>query len=153
MRASLSIVAVAVVIVGAAVACSAEIGPEASMPLPEGLDPTAVAHGETLYVRYCASCHGIDLSGDPDWMTPNADGSYPPPPHDSTGHTWHHSDGLLLEIVRDGSPFARSNMPAFGSILADDDIMAIIEYFKAHWGVEEREFQRSVTEREARSRD
>lgn len=27
---------------------------------------------------------------------------HPPPPHDSTGHTWHHPDQLLLALIRVG---------------------------------------------------
>ncbi|MBA2337309.1 MAG: cytochrome c [Acidimicrobiia bacterium] len=119
-------------------------------PLPE-LDDERVARGEELYQANCSSCHGPDLSGDPDWKTPNRDGSYPPPPHDSSGHTWHHSDQLLLEIIRDGSDFAETRMPTFGEQLRDDDIRAILEYFKANWGPQERAFQWQVTWQESQA--
>ena len=75
--------------------------------------------GGELYQQHCASCHLADLSGDPDGKLPNDDGSYPPPPHDSSGHTWHHSDRVLHEIIRDGSDFPHSRMPSLGEILSD----------------------------------
>jgi mono/diheme cytochrome c family protein len=114
-------------------------------PPPPSLDDRQVARGERLYGQYCASCHRPDLAGDPEWKTPNPDGSHPPPPHDSSGHTWHHSDRLLLEVVRDGSDFSQSRMPAFGGVLSDEEILAILEYFKANWGPEQRDFQWQVT--------
>lgn len=136
----------ALLVVALVAACSGD-GSEPGL-VAEGLDPETVARGERLYIQYCAVCHRPDLSGAPNWMTPNPDGSYPPPPHDSSGHTWHHSDAHLLGIIRDGSPFPQSRMPAFGHVLTDDDILEILEFFKANWGPEEREFQRSITERD-----
>lgn len=106
-----------------------------------------LARGSELYQQNCAQCHGADLSGAPDWKTPNDDGSYPPPPHDSSGHTWHHSDRILMEIISDGSDFPQSRMPAFGGRL-DDDIAAILEFIKSNWGSEERSYQRQVTEQD-----
>ncbi|MBA2336746.1 MAG: cytochrome c [Acidimicrobiia bacterium] len=115
------------------------------IPPPPELDPVAVTEGEVLYQAQCATCHGRDLSGHPDWMTPNEDGSFKPPPHDDSGHTWDHSDQLLLKIVRDGGDFSQTRMPTFGHLLDDDEILAILEFFKAGWGPEEREFQWRVT--------
>ena len=107
-----------------------------------------LGRGAELYQQNCAQCHGADLSGDPDWKTPNEDGSYPPPPHDSSGHTWHHPDRILLEIISDGSDFPQSRMPAFGDRLDDDDIEAILEFIKSKWGPEERSYQRQVTDQD-----
>jgi mono/diheme cytochrome c family protein len=114
----------------------------------ETLDPDRVAYGGELYRQHCASCHQPDLSGDPDWKTPNDDGSFPPPPHDSSGHTWHHPDRVLLEIIRTGSDFPQSRMPTFGDKLTDDDIEAILDFFKENWGPEERAYQEQVTEQD-----
>jgi len=115
------------------------------------LDEDRVAQGSELYQHYCASCHREDLSGDPDWKKPNDDGSYPPPPHDSSGHTWHHPDRVLIEIIRDGSAFPQSRMPTFGDRLTDDDIEAILDFFKNNWGSEEREYQKQVTDQDQAS--
>jgi len=108
--------------------------------------PEAVfERGGELYRASCASCHGADLNGAPDWRTPNEDGSYPPPPHDSSGHTWHHPNRVLVEIIRDGSDLPQSRMPAFGAQLTDEDIEAIIEFIKTSWGPQERAYQNQVT--------
>ena len=109
-------------------------------PLPE-LDPEAVDRGAVIYAEQCAACHKADASGEPDWKTPNADGSFKPPPHDPTGHTWHHSDQLLAEIVANGGGFEGSQMPALGGVLTPEDIAAVLEYLKSLWGPEERDFQ------------
>ena len=69
---------------------------------PPSLDVAMVAEGEGLYAQYCASCHMSDLSGDPNWKTPNDEGIFPPPPHDNTGHTWHHPDELLVVLINEG---------------------------------------------------
>jgi mono/diheme cytochrome c family protein len=113
-------------------------------PLPT-LDVQQVARGEALYAQYCASCHGPNGEGDPNWQIRNADGSFKPPPHDSTGHTWHHADDLLVDLIATGSDFPQTQMPIFGDKLGDEEILAIIEYLKSGWGAEERAFQWQVT--------
>ena len=60
---------------------------------PEAAD---IAQGEDLYREYCAACHGADLEGQPDWRSAGPDGVLPAPPHDETGHTWHHPDGVAV---------------------------------------------------------
>lgn len=117
----------------------------AEAPAPPPLDEALVQRGAQLYQQYCASCHQPDLTGEPDWKTPRPDGSYPAPPHDESGHTWHHSDQALLSIVRDGVDFPQSRMPVFGDLLDDQDILAIIEFLKSNWSDEAREFQWQVT--------
>jgi len=112
------------------------------------LSETVVERGGELYQANCASCHGADLAGAADWKTPNDDGSYPPPPHDSSGHTWHHPDRVLIEIIRDGSDFPQSRMPAFGDRLTDEDIEAILEFIKTSWGPQEKAYQNQVTEQD-----
>jgi mono/diheme cytochrome c family protein len=121
-------------------------------PAAPALDVYQIAAGEKLYAENCASCHRADLSGDPNWMIPDENGVYPPPPHDATGHTWHHDDGLLLGIIRDGLEGFPSGMPTFTGILTDDGILSILEFLKSNWGDEERTFQWQATWREQESR-
>ncbi len=125
-------------------------GPATAQEIPPtpSLVPARVKAGEVTYGQYCASCHRADLSGDPEWKTRNADGSLRPPPHDNTGHTWHHSDTLLLSLTRDDSVFPESRMPSFGGTLTDDEIIAVLEFIKSSWGPEERAFQWQITWRE-----
>ena len=106
--------------------------------------------GETLYALHCASCHGPNLEGEPDWRRRRPDGGYPAPPHDGSGHTWHHPDAQLLDIVRDGGqaramPGFRSRMPAFRNVLSDEEIVAILWFIERHWSAEQRAHQESVT--------
>jgi mono/diheme cytochrome c family protein len=114
------------------------------------LDPEEVALGQVVYQTSCAQCHGLQGEGQPNWRERNADGTYRPPPHDSSGHTWHHSDGLLFRIVRDGGkiyedPGFKSGMPAFGDRLSSEEIQAVITYLKSLWDQEERAFQAQVS--------
>ncbi len=114
-------------------------------PVPT-FDPDRVAHGASLYAQYCAECHGANLEGVPDWKRRLLDGSLPPPPQDSSGHTWHHPDALLISIIANGGdPASNSKMPAFQDKLHDDQILAILEFFKSRWGRQEREFQWWIT--------
>lgn len=98
-----------------------------------------VAYGEDLYNQHCAACHGINLEGQPDWKTRNAQGRLPAPPHDETGHTWHHSDQLLFEMTKFGMvppniPAGyESDMPAYKDILSDEQIRAVLGYIKSRW--------------------
>ncbi len=119
--------------------------PEAASPPP--LDAERIASGKVMYDAHCAVCHGFDLRGDPNWQVPNEDGSFRPPPQDATGHTWHHPDDLLVEIIAVGSDFPQSQMPPFGELLSEDDILAILDYIKDSWGPQERRFQWEQTVR------
>lgn len=110
-------------------------------PLPT-LVPEQIALGETVYAQSCAVCHGVNLEGKPNWKVTLADGSLPPPPHDSTGHTWHHPDELLLDITANGGDSKHnSQMPAFKEQLSSEEIAGVLEFIKSRWGREEREYQ------------
>ena len=113
----------------------------AAPPLPT-LDPEQIALGQAVYARLCAACHGANLEGQLDWKTRLADGSLPAPPHDGSGHTWHHPDELLTDIVANGGdPASRSKMPGFQDQLTQAEIAAVLEFLKSTWDREEREYQ------------
>lgn len=112
--------------------------------------PTALASAQELtsgqlYADRCAACHGANLEGQANWMVRKPDGKLPAPPHDETGHTWHHSDRQLLQIVRDGltsiAPGYLTDMPAFGGQLSDQEILAILDFIKSRWPERQRAFQ------------
>jgi mono/diheme cytochrome c family protein len=111
-------------------------------PVPT-LEAAQVERGAELYLTHCAECHGGNLEGQPNWKQPLADGSRPAPPHDNGGHTWHHSDAMLLYITANGSTAfdPNSKMLGFAEKLTDAEQRAILDYIKSHWGQREREFQ------------
>lgn len=116
---------------------------------PEALDPGEVKRGEAVYRSYCLSCHGPKGIGSPNWRVQNSDMTFPPPPHDSTGHTWHHADDVLYGIVRDGGkkfedPGFKSAMPAYSDKLSADEVDAVISYLKSLWKPQERASQAEV---------
>ncbi len=106
------------------------------------LENRDLVHGQALYAEHCASCHGADLEGQPNWRSPGADGVLPAPPHDKTGHTWHHDNQLLFDYTRLGGKEAlaergvtgfSSGMPGFGALLMDDEIWDILAYIRSTW--------------------
>ena len=109
--------------------------------------PPDLARGAQLYATHCASCHGANLEGQPDWRRRKPDGRLPAPPHDDSGHTWHHDDELLFEIVKYGlvPPRApegyQSDMPAYGNVLSDAEIHAVLAYIASRWSDEVREMR------------
>jgi len=114
-------------------------------------DPTnvkQVRRGASLYLENCAECHGGALEGAENWQESTGDGTYLPPAHDDTGHTWHHSDKVLFEYVKLGGeelfkdyPDIVSNMPGFGDVLSDEEIWAIYAYIKSSWSQESLDWQ------------
>lgn len=125
-------------IAGVAIAAGAIWWLAARPPRIDPADPQQVAAGAAIYRAYCASCHGADLEGQPDWRTRLPTGRLPAPPHDESGHTWHHPDDVLLVIVRDGPAFyaavgVETDMPAFGNVLSEEDMAAVLAYIKSTW--------------------
>lgn len=115
-----------------------------------------IATGAELYVENCASCHGANLQGQPDWRTQNDDGSLPAPPHDETGHTWHHGDDVLFDYTKLGGKAAlarqgielNSGMPGFGDKLGDQQIIDVLAYIKSTWPARQRDVQSARSEAE-----
>jgi len=122
-----------------------------------GLDPAIfserVALGQKIYAANCASCHGDKLQGQANWKERMSDGLLPAPPHDSTGHTWHHPDQQLFQITKLGAaavvPNYKSNMMGFGDRLSDREIWSVIAYIKTTWPADIQARQRTVTDNAA----
>ncbi len=117
--------------------------------------PTDTPHGERLYMEHCASCHGKDLEGEPDWKQQNSDGSLKAPPHDDSGHTWHHDDKTLINYtMRGGKAFMeeagitnfRSGMPGFSNVISDQEFAEILMFIKSRWSERSSQVQRQRTE-------
>lgn len=105
--------------------------------------------GKTLYAKNCASCHGAKLEGQPDWQRRLDNGRMPAPPHDESGHSWHHSDRNLFIITRGGVsavvPGYESDMPAFEGVLTEKEIADVLAFIKSTWPDRQREFQAEVS--------
>lgn len=124
-----------------------------------GVDPrdaAQVALGSTIYTANCASCHGANLEGQPDWRRRLPSGRLPAPPHDATGHTWHHPNADLLALIRDGMvpPLApagyESDMPAFAGTLSEDEMRAVLAYIQSTWPAEILSARQRMLEQRAR---
>ena len=120
-----------------------------------GADPgneELVTLGQGVYRDSCASCHGANREGQANWRTRNADGTLKAPPHDESGHTWHHSDKVLFDYTKKGSagmalPGFNSAMPGFGEDLKDREIWAVLAFIKSRWPREVLARQRQITAR------
>ena len=122
-------------------ACSSPASEES--PSTSDTAPSAeLALGQQLFTANCAACHGVMGEGQPNWHIPKADGILPAPPLNGDGHTWHHADGFLYRVVSQGGkiqetptvPSFKSGMPAFGTVLSHDEIVAVLDYVKSLWG-------------------
>ena len=122
-------------------ACSSSPGED--IPTPGSVSTAqAPPTGGEIFASNCAACHGAAGEGQPDWHIRKADGTLPPPPLNGSGHTWHHGDGLLYRIVRQGGkmledplyPGFKSAMPAFGDRLSHEEIIGVLTYVKSLWG-------------------
>ncbi|OQM75698.1 c-type cytochrome [Manganibacter manganicus] len=116
-------------------------------------DATAIAQGRQLYTENCASCHGVNLEGQPEWKRPLASGRMPAPPHDASGHTWHHPDGVLFRVTKEGPAAVvggsyESDMQGFGEMLSDEEIRAVLAFIKSTWPERERAYQAEMSSRE-----
>lgn len=106
-------------------------------------DPKIVAQGKILYAAQCASCHGKNLEGQPNWQQRKPDGKLPAPPHDISGHTWHHPEEMLIDVTKYGvgkhaGPGYKTDMPIYDGVLTDDEIVAVLSYVKSTWPAEIR---------------
>jgi len=107
-------------------------------------DTAKVALGAKVYAENCAACHGAKLEGQPNWREKLPGGRMPAPPHDESGHTWHHTDAVLFGITKQGlvpgkyaPPGYQSDMPAFGGKLSDEEIWAVLSFIESHWKTKE----------------
>ena len=101
-------------------------------------DKDIVARGAEVYAQQCASCHGKNLEGQPNWRSRMPTGRMPAPPHDESGHTWHHNDRLLFRLTKEGPAAVignnyQSDMKGYAETLSDRDIIAVLSYIKSKW--------------------
>ena len=130
--------AVAAIAVFAAVVWNTDRAAERPVQLRPD-DAAVTALGQQVYTAQCAACHGARLEGQSNWRERGPDGRLPAPPHDASGHTWHHPDELLFRITKHGVAKAAnlkdyaSAMPAYDGVLSDAEIVAALSWIKAQW--------------------
>lgn len=123
-------------------------------------DAKVLALGKQVYEARCAACHGARLEGQPKWRERGPDGLLPAPPHDASGHTWHHPDAVLFNITKFGVAKAAdlkdyaSAMPIYDGVLSDEQIVAALSWIKAQWpaNIRERHDQMNAQARDAAKR-
>jgi mono/diheme cytochrome c family protein len=101
-------------------------------------NPQTVALGKEVYDIQCASCHGANLEGEEGYGQESTDGLLKAPPHDETGHTWHHNNTYLIDSIRKGGARLPGNtgtsaMPAYENILSPEEIGAVLAYIQSTW--------------------
>lgn len=121
---------------------------EDDIRIPYG-DRPVVARGKVVYDQACAVCHGLKLEGQPNWRERLPSGRLPAPPHDESGHTWHHSDAHLFKVTKYGvaasaPPGYQTDMPGFEDQLSDDDIIASLAYIKSSWPAQTQKRHNSI---------
>ena len=113
-------------------------------------DAAVLATGQGVYAKHCAACHGANLEGQPNWRMRDGTGKLPAPPHDATGHTWHHPDQVLFDITKYGVAKAanlkdyQSAMPVYEGVLSDAEIVAVLSWIKSKWPPGTRDKQEQV---------
>ena len=83
-------------------------------------------------------------------MRPLSSGRMPAPPHDASGHTWHHRDDVLFRLVKEGVTAVvgggyESDMPGFAGVLSDEEIRAILAFIKSTWPERDRGYQAALS--------
>jgi len=95
-----------------------------------------VETGLGVYQANCAQCHGADGEGAPNWEQRDFLGHYPAPPLDGGGHSAHHPLEHLLRTVATGGAAMGGTMPAFGDVLDEVRVHAVVAYIQSLWSDE-----------------
>lgn len=91
------------------------------------------ADGADLFAANCAACHGATGQGAANWQQRGADGVFPPPPLNGSGHTWHHPLRVLRATIERGGAAVGGVMPAFGAQLNRRQQDAVIAHIQSYW--------------------
>ena len=96
-----------------------------------------IARGKIIYQNNCISCHQVNLVGVENWKELDEDGHRKSPPLNGTGHTWHHDDATLHNIIKYGLVKLVKNyqgkMLGYEDRLKDKDIDSVLAYIKSFW--------------------
>tara|TARA_R110001592_G_scaffold62432_5_gene191102 strand:+ start:765 stop:1292 length:528 start_codon:yes stop_codon:yes gene_type:complete len=127
----------------------------AEISLADAQNRKQVDLGQLTYQQNCMACHGVKLKGKPSWevASPKQAGI----PLSADGTTWHLSDRHLFDAIATGqrvkagkttqihdAPYAKAQ----GGGLTDQEIWALIAYFKTTWTARQIESQKETGLRE-----
>ena len=106
-----------------------------------------IARGKIVYESNCVSCHQVNLVGAKNWKGVDKDGHRKAPPLNGTGHTWHHDDATLHNIIKYGLAKIVKDydgkMIGFGDKINDKQIDSVLSYIKSHW--EDQIYDRQIS--------
>ena len=103
---------------------------------PRWYTENQVEKGAIVFRDNCATCHGPNAQGTPDWRKRNEQGQLPPPPLNGTAHAWHHSRDVLRRVVREGGQAVGGVMPGFADKLTGEQIDQAIAWIQSNWSKE-----------------
>ena len=103
-------------------------------------DDDLIELGRTIYAEDCQVCHGEARTG--------RGGLANAPVHGPDGHTWHHPDGQLRELILGALDYPQKTMPSFVGRLTDSEVDAVLEYIKSNWDTTQFEWQAEVSRNE-----
>lgn len=107
--------------------------PAGQVTMMRNQDTAQIQRGRELYLQNCTVCHGARGEGAVNWNRPDANGNYPAPPLNGTGHAWHHPKQALITTIKHGTLRLGGSMPAWQGKLSDQDINDIIAWFQSQW--------------------
>jgi mono/diheme cytochrome c family protein len=102
----------------------------------QGPPAETLALGAELYAQHCLVCHG-DRAGEGN--------NGVAPLHNEQGHTFHHPDAQLKDIILGGKP--PGLMPAFAGTLTEPQVDAILTLIKSWWTAADLEAQQDISRR------
>lgn len=107
--------------------------PKANNISTQTIPDEVLTMGETIFQTNCASCHGATGQG--------YQAVKEAPALDGSEHSWHHADSQIKKLIRTGGQI----MPAVGKDFSDEEIEAVMTYYKQWWGKQQRIFQEKVS--------
>lgn len=96
----------------------------ASVKNPEAKDAASVKNGQTIYMTYCAPCHGNSGKGD----GPASAALNPKPADHTSAAVQAQSDGTMFYEISQGH--AHTAMTPFKAVLSADQRWAVINYIR-----------------------
>ncbi|MDA0770286.1 MAG: hypothetical protein BZY79_01465 [SAR202 cluster bacterium Casp-Chloro-G4] len=94
--------------------------------------------GASIYAANCQTCHGEAATGQQ--ASPST------PTRGPEGHSWHHADGQLVQIIFGRLQFPGRTMPSFEGKLSEKEVLDVLAYLKSNWPTEQRQFQAEASE-------